>query len=90
MFKKGNRNRKSLAYTSFVRPVLEYDSACWGPCRGQINALDREQKEAAQFTYHTKDSEWETLAQRWTIARLCALFTVYCGERAWKAMRGRL
>jgi len=77
---------------SLVRPILEYGSACWDPCReGQVNALDREQKEAAQFTYHTKDSEWETLAQRWTIARLYALSTVYCGEqRAWKAMRGRL
>jgi len=60
------------------------------PCRGQINALDRVQKEAAQFTYHTKDSEWETLAQRRMIARLCALFKAYCGERAWKAIRDRL
>jgi len=65
--------------------------ACWDPCReGQINALDREQKKAAQFTSRTKDSEWETLAQRRTIARLCALFKAYCGERAWKAIRDRL
>jgi hypothetical protein len=26
-----------------------------------------------QFIIHTKDSDWETLAQRWTIVRLCAL-----------------
>jgi len=41
--------------------------------------LDRVQKEAAQFTNHTKDSEWETLIQRRTIARLWALFKAYCG-----------
>jgi len=74
-----------------VRPVLEYGSACWDPCReGQINALDRVQKKAAQFTNHTKDSDWETLAQRRTIARLFALFKTYSGERAWKAIRDRL
>jgi len=65
-------------------------SACWDPCRGQINALDRAQKKAAQFTNHTKDYDWQTLAQRRKIARLCALFTAYCGERAWKAIRDRL
>jgi hypothetical protein len=41
VLKKGNRNTKSLAYMSLVRPVLEYWCACWHPCRGQINALDR-------------------------------------------------
>ena len=73
-----------------VGPVLEYGSACWDPCRGQIDALDRVQKKAAQFTNHTEDSERETLAQSRTIARLCALFKAYCGERAWKAIRDRL
>jgi hypothetical protein len=37
-----------------------------------------------------KNSDWETLAQRRKIARSCALFRAYCGERAWKAIRGRL
>jgi len=45
VLKKGNRNTKSLVYTSLVRPVLEYGSAYWDPCReGQISALDRVQK----------------------------------------------
>jgi len=35
------------------------------------------------------DSDWETSAQHRTIARLCALFKVYSGERAWKAMCDR-
>jgi len=37
-----------------------------------------------------KDSDCETLAQRRTIARLCALFKPYSEERAWKGKRGRL
>jgi hypothetical protein len=38
----------------------------------------------------TKDSDWENVAQRRTIARLCALCKAYYGERAWKAIRDRL
>ena len=91
VLKKGNRNTKSLTYTSLVRPILEYGAACWDPCReGRINALDRVQKRAAQLTNHTKDSDWETLAERRTIARLCALFKAYSGERTWKAICDRL
>ena len=59
---KGNRNTKSLAYTSLVHTILEYGSAYWDPCRGQINALDQVQKKAALFTNHMMDSDWETLA----------------------------
>ena len=36
------------------------------------------QKEGAQFTNHIKDSDWATLAQGRTIARLC----VHCLERS--------
>ena len=74
-----------------IHPVLEYGSACWDPCReGQINSLDWVQKKSARFTNHTKDSEWETLGQHRTIARLCTVFKVYFGEQAWKAIRDRL
>jgi len=42
VLKKGNRSTKSLAYTSLLRPILEYGSECWDPCNeGQINALDQ-------------------------------------------------
>jgi len=58
VLKKGNMNTKNLTYTSLVRPVLEYGVACWDPWReGQINALDRVQTKAAQFTNHTKDPD---------------------------------
>jgi len=36
-----------------------------------------------------KDSEWETLAHRRMIARLCVLVKAYSGERAWKAICDR-
>ena len=62
-----------------------------GSCReGLIHALGRVQKKAAQFTNRTKGSDRDTLAHRRTIARLCALFKAYCGERTWKAKRDRL
>jgi hypothetical protein len=51
--KKGNNNKKSLAYKSLLRPILEYGVACWDPCReGQINALGRVQKKTAKFANH--------------------------------------
>jgi len=64
VLKKWNRNTKSLAYTSLVRPILEYGSACWDPCRGERNALHRVEKKIAQFANRTNVSDWETLAQR--------------------------
>jgi len=58
VLKKGNRNTKSLSYTSLVRPILEYGVAYWNACtEGQINALDRVQKKAVQYTNHTKVSD---------------------------------
>ena len=77
VLKKGNRNTINLACTSLVRLFLEYVSACWDQCReGQINALDRVQTKTAQFTDHTKDPDWETLAQRRTVALMRTFFSV--------------
>ena len=89
--KKGNKNTNILAYTSLVRPILEYGAACWDPYREcQINALDRVQNKAAKFAHHSRGSEWETLAQRWKTARMCAPYKAYTGDRAWKAIKDRL
>jgi hypothetical protein len=91
VFKTGNSNIKRLAHTSSVRPILEHWSASWDPCRkGQINALDRVQRKAAQFTNHTKNSDWKTLAQRRAIAQLCVLFKWCCGGRAGKGVHDSL
>jgi hypothetical protein len=94
VLKKGNSNTRSLAYTSLVRPILEYGAVCWDPYReGQINALDRVQKTAAKFARghnHRNGSDWESLAQRRKIARISALFKAHTGERAWRAIGERL
>jgi hypothetical protein len=88
---KRTYEHKNLIYTLMVSPILEYGAACWVPCReGQINALDRVQKKVAQFTNRTKEFDWETLAQRRTLARLCALFKTNSVERAWKVIRDKL
>ena len=52
--------------------------------------LDRVQNKAAKFAHHSGDSDWESLAQRRKIARMCALYKAYTGERAWKAIGDRL
>ena len=85
--KKGNSNTKSLTYMSLVRPILEYGAACWDPYReGQISALDRVQKKAAKFAHHKYSPNWETLASRRKLSRICAFYKAYSGERAWKSI----
>jgi hypothetical protein len=87
----GNKNTESLAYTSLVRPIIEYAAACWDPYREcQISALDRVQNKAAKFSHHTGGPVWEPLAQRRRTARMCTLYKAYNGERAWKDIGDRL
>ncbi|PNF43876.1 hypothetical protein B7P43_G02802, partial [Cryptotermes secundus] len=84
ILKKGKCNTRSLAYTSLVRPILEYGAACRDPSRkGQINALDRVQNMTAKFAHHKNDPNRETLTDRRKIACICALFKAYTRERAW-------
>ena len=41
---------KAVAYTSLVRPILEYASAAWEPqSQNNINSLERIQRQAARF-----------------------------------------
>ena len=76
---------------SLVLPILEYGAACWDPYRdGQISALDRVQKKAAKFVHHRKSPNWENLASRRKLSRICALFKTYSGERTWKPIGDRL
>ena len=91
ILKRGSSNNKILAYVSLVRPILEYGAACWDPYReGQACALDRVQKKAAKFAHHRKSPNWETLASRRKLSRICALFKAYSGKRAWKPIGDRL
>jgi hypothetical protein len=85
ILKKCNSNTKSLTYMSLVRLILEYGTVCWDLYReGQISALDRVQKKAAKFAHHTYSLNWETLASRRKLSRICALFKAYSGEYTWK------
>jgi hypothetical protein len=91
ILKKCNSNTKSLAYMSLVLPILEYGAVCWDPYReGQISGLDRVQKKVAKFAHHKNSPNWETLASRRKLSRICALFKAYSGERAWKHIADRL
>ena len=68
------------------------DSWIWGRVHreGQISVLDRVQKKAAKFAHHRKSPNWQTLASRRKLSRICALFKAYSGERAWKPIGDRL
>ena len=84
--KKGNSNTKTLAYMSLVRPIVEYGAACWDPYReGQIGGIDRAQNRAAKLTYHANRPNWETLASRRNLSRICAI-----QKRTLENGRGRL
>jgi hypothetical protein len=51
-----------------------------GPIQGiPDKCLDRVQNKAAKFRHHTGGLEWESLAKRRKIARVCALFKAYRG-----------
>jgi hypothetical protein len=67
---------------SLLLPIPKYMAACCDPYReGQMNALYRIQKKVAPFTYYTKYSDWESVAQSMTLALLCVPFKAYSAER---------
>jgi hypothetical protein len=71
--------------------MLEYGAACWDPYRqGQISALHRIQKRVAKFAHNTNSPNWENLALRRKLSRICALINAYTGECAWKPIGDRL
>jgi hypothetical protein len=71
--------------------TIQRRSGVLGPySEGQVLALNRVQKRAAKFGNNINELGWETLAQRRSIARLCALLKAYTGRRAWKAIGDRI
>ncbi len=78
---------KSIAYTTLVRPILEYASASWDPhCLRNIKLIERTQRQAARFcknnysrepgtvTQLLKDLQWDTLQSRRKTQRLSILY----------------
>ena len=77
---------KAEAYTSLVRPILEYASAAWDPhSQNNINTLERIQRQAARFCKNNYSREpgsvtkllqelgWETLQARTKHKRITTL-----------------
>ena len=84
---------KSRAYTTLVRPSLEYASTAWDPYRNYlINSLEMVQRRAARFatkTYGTDKGcvtralnhlQWQSLESRRRIARLSLLHKTLHGK----------
>ena len=88
-----NVQGKSTAYTSLVRPVLEYASPAWDPTSSEgIVKLEKVQRQAARFvhgnyserdpgcvTRMVSDLGWETLESRRKKDRLTTLYKIRHG-----------
>jgi hypothetical protein len=78
---------KSAAYTSMVRPTMEYASSVWDPTnREKIGNLEKVQKRAARFVFNNytdrtpgcvtkmvESLKWKKLEERRKYNRLCML-----------------
>lgn len=83
-----NRDLKSTAYTTLVRPQLEYASTVWSPhTAADITKLESVQRRAARWTTRDyqrtssvtqmlKDLNWRTLEQRRIDSRLILMYKI--------------
>ncbi|KAJ4438086.1 hypothetical protein ANN_14025 [Periplaneta americana] len=91
VLRKGSDKSKEIAYKSLVRPVMEYGAACWDPYRLEhVKTLEKIQKRALKCCRKNLPLKWDTLTDRRTRIRLCALFKTYRGEPAWREIKNRL
>ena len=84
---------KSAAYTSMMRPTMEYASSVWDPTnRKKIGNLEKVQKRAARFVFNNytdrtpgcvtkmvESLKWEKLEERRKTNRLCTLYKIKNG-----------
>jgi hypothetical protein len=62
-----------------------------GSVQGETNKCARRgAKENSEICTHTNSPNWETLASRRKLPRICALFKAYSGARAGKTIGDRL
>ena len=85
------QNIKSLAYTTLVRPLLEYASAAWDPYTGRnVKDIEMVQRRAARFVTKeyghetsvgklVSDLGWQTLQKRRQNARLAVFHRAQSG-----------
>jgi hypothetical protein len=68
-----------------IRPATWHHVAGW-----VVPDVSKIHWSSGPHAHHTNSSNWETLASRRKLSRLCALHKAYSGERAWKAIGDRL
>ncbi len=92
ILKKSTANAREIAYLSLVLPIMEYGTICWDPHKNMhCKHLERIQHRAAKFTFRDKKTAgWDSLKNRRSVARLCALYKAYNGHPAWKEINRRL
>lgn len=93
--KMGTKQAREKAYTTIVRPLLEYCSPIWNPSLvTHIALLDRVQRKAARLVCRNFDAytsntliqeamKWETLSARREKALLTVMFQVITNKEAW-------
>ncbi|KAJ4426965.1 hypothetical protein ANN_26764 [Periplaneta americana] len=82
VLRKDSDKSEEIAYKSLVRPVMEYGAACWDPYRLEhIKTLENIQKWALKFCRNNSPLKWDTLTDRRTRIRLCAMFKTYRDTR---------
>jgi hypothetical protein len=84
--RKCPQSTREAAYTTLVRPHLEYGSPVWDPFQGKhISDLEQVQRRAARYvcqdysressvTTMLRQLEWESLQQRRFTARMCIMY----------------
>ena len=89
-----SQETKARAYTSMVRPILEYAGCVWDPYhKYHIKAVEAVQRRAARFVCRNYDYEadvkamvtalgWRTLQERRFISRQCMLYKAIHGLAA--------